>query len=258
LLSGVFASMFAGSNPEAIPQAAGAVRIVAVCLPFFTLNIGYECFFRGAGRMKVSFLLSVLRDGLLGIIAALLLSEIIGEASVFWVITVTQLILFLGIAVLVMIRCGRKDKSFIEMALFLPDGYDVPDEDCIYRQIKQPSECMELSEDVVSLCRRHGMEERKTLAAALAAEEMCNNILRHGFKPQKKNLISARILIDQEKRIRISIRDDCRPFSPVEWNRIHNNDEDRTSNIGIRMVASMAEEMRYVNVMDMNSLYITI
>ena len=39
---------------------------------------------------------------------------------------------------------------------------------------------------------------------------------------------------------------------------IHNNDEDRTSNIGIRMVAAMAEEMRYVDVMDMNSLYIVI
>lgn len=257
-LSGIFASMFVGNNPEAIPQAAGAVRIVAICLPFLTLNTGYECFFRGAGRMKASFLLSVLRDGLLGIIVAFLLSKVIGEASVFWVLTVTQMILCLGIAALVMIRCGRKDKSFIEMALFLPNGYDVPDEDCIYRQIKQSSECTRLSEDVASLCRRHGMEERKTLVAALATEEMCNNILRHGFQSQKKNLISARILIDQDKRIRISIRDDCRPFSPVEWNRIHHNDEDRTSNIGIRMVASMAEEMRYVNVMDMNSLYITI
>ena len=144
------------------------------------------------------------------------------------------------------------------MALFLPDGYDVPDEDCIYYTVKQPSESVELSENVMSLCLQHGMVNRKSLVAALATEEMCNNILRHGFKPQKKNLISARILIDQENKIRISIRDDCRPFSPVEWNRIHNNDKDRTSNIGIRMVAAMAEEMRYVNVMDMNSLYIVI
>ncbi|MBR3244112.1 MAG: hypothetical protein IKF90_15680 [Parasporobacterium sp.] len=148
---------------------------------------------------------------------AFLLSAILGESSVFWVLTIAQFLLFLGIAAAIMIRCSRKDKSFIEMALFLPDGYDVPDEDCIYRQIEQPSECIELSEDVMNLCCRHGMEERKSFAAALAMEEMCKNILLHGFKPEKKNLISTRILIDPEKRIRISIRDDCKPFSPVEW-----------------------------------------
>lgn len=257
-LSGVFAGMFAGNNPDAIPQSARAVRIIAVFLPFFTLNIGYECFFRGAGRTKVSMLISVLRDGLLGIVTALILSQLMGEQSVFWTLTVAQMILLLGIAVVIMLRCRKKDKSFIEMALFLPDGYDVPDEDCIYYTVKQPSESVELSENVMSLCLQHGMVNRKSLVAALATEEMCNNILRHGFKPQKKNLISARILIDQENKIRISIRDDCRPFSPVEWNRIHNNDKDRTSNIGIRMVAAMAEEMRYVNVIDMNSLYIVI
>ena len=257
-LSGVFASIFAGDNPDAIPQSARAVRIAALCLPFLTLNIGYECFFRGAGRMKASVLISVLRDGLLGIVTALILSQIMGEQSVFWVLTVSQMVLLLCIAAVIMLRCRKKDKSFIEMALFLPDGYDVPDEDCIYRSIHEPSECTELSEAVMSLCRQHGMEERRSLAAALATEEMCNNILRHGFKQQKKKLISARILIDHEKKIRISIRDDCAPFSPVEWNRIHNNDEDRISYIGIRMVAAIAEEMRYVNVMDMNSLYITI
>ena len=148
---------------------------------------------------------------------AFLLSAILGESSVFWVLTIAQFLLFLGIAAAIMIRCSRKDKSFIEMALFLPDGYDVPDEDCIYRQIEQPSECIELSEDVMNLYCRHGMEERKSFAAALAMEEMCKNILLHGFKPEKKNLISTRILIDPEKRIRISIRDDCKPFSPVEW-----------------------------------------
>ena len=258
VLSGVFASIFAGNNPDAIPLAARAVRIFAPGLPFLALNTGYECFFRGAGRMKISLLISVLRDGLLGIVVALILSLIMGEQSVFWVLTVAQMILLLGIAVVVLLRCRKKDKSFIEMALFLPDGYDVPDEDCIYHYIHDSSECTELSEDVMSLCRQHGIEERKSLAAALATEEMCNNILCHGFKPQKKNLISARILIDQEKKIRISIRDDCTPFSPLEWKEIHNNDEDRTSNIGIRMVAAIAQEMRYVNVMDMNSLYITI
>ena len=100
-------------------------------------------------------------------------------------------------------------------------------------------------------------------------EEMCKNILQHGSAdPGKhntgkqpsviKNAISVRCLIDQDQTIRISIRDDCKPFSPVEWKDIHQTDEDPTTNIGIRLTSGISQEMRYVNVMNMNSLYITI
>ena len=78
------------------------------------------------------------------------------------------------------------------------------------------------------------------------------------FEGKKKNLISAFAFIDKDQKIHLSIRDNCRPFSPMEWEKIHHDDEDRTSNIGIRMVSNLAEEMRYVNLMDMNSLYIRI
>ena len=58
--------------------------------------------------------------------------------------------------------------------------------------------------------------------------------------------------------ILLSIRDEGIPFSPVDWEKIHHNDEDKTSNIGIRMTAALAGEMRYVYVMNLNSLYISL
>ena len=75
---------------------------------------------------------------------------------------------------------------------------------------------------------------------------------------KKKPLISVRVLTDDPQKILLSIRDEGIPFSPVDWEKIHHNDEDRTANIGIRMTAALTEEMRYVNVMNLNSLYITL
>lgn len=65
-------------------------------------------------------------------------------------------------------------------------------------------------------------------------------------------------MTNDPQKILLSIRDECRPFSPVDWEKIHHNDEDKTANIGIRITAALAEEMRYVYVMNLNSLYISL
>ena len=108
------------------------------------------------------------------------------------------------------------------------------------------------------MCLDHGTDTCRSCYAALCAEEMCRNIIQHGGSGKKKPLISVRVLTDDPQKILLSIRDECRPFSPVDWEKIHHNDEDRTANIGIRMTAALTEEMRYVNVMNLNSLYITL
>ena len=119
-------------------------------------------------------------------------------------------------------------------------------------------DCVEISRLIGGLCRDNGLSKRVSLAAGLCTEEMCRNILEHGFEGQDQNVISVRCLIDEEAKARISIRDDCIPFSPVEWYELHHNTDDRTANIGIHMIAVMSEEFRYVNALNMNNLYITV
>lgn len=49
------------------------------------------------------------------------------------------------------------------------------------------------------------------------------------------------------------IRDNGKPFDPVEWQKT-NHPDDPTSGLGIRMVIGLAKEVRYVPAMDMNNL----
>ena len=53
----------------------------------------------------------------------------------------------------------------------------------------------------------------------------------------------------------LRIKDDCKPFDPMEWLQLH-QDEDKVANIGIRMVTSVSEDFSYVSSMRMNSLLI--
>ena len=252
------ASLFVGGNTDAIPQAAAAVRIISAALPFFTANVAYECFFRGAGRLLPSISLTILRDFLLSVVSAFVLAAILGAEGVCWAITISQALLLIGTVVVVGIRCSKKDKSFIEMALFLSDDFHVLPEDCLYRTITEEKECAALSQEIQKVCMDHGVDIRRSFYAALCTEEMCLNIIRHGGSKKKKPMISIRVLTGDPQKILLSIRDECRPFSPVDWEKLHHNDEDKTANIGIRMTAALAGEMRYVNVINLNNLYIAL
>lgn len=256
VLSGILAGLFSGGDVAAEPQAVYAIRAISLSIPFMSLNVAYECFFRGASRIKASLLLSLLRDFLVTVVAAYILSTFMGERGIYWSITAGQLFLTIGITVVILLRRLKNDKSFIERALFLPDSFSVPSERMLFRDITAISECTELSEAIHELCICQGTGNKRGFYAALCTEEICINILQHGFAGIKKSMISVRCLLDEDDIIRISIRDNCRPFSPLEWEALHSIDDDATKNIGIRLVSAISEEMRYVNILDMNSLYI--
>lgn len=256
LLSRPIASLFVGAALQAVPPAARAIRIISVGVLFVTLNNLYEAFFRGGGRVKPSFLLSTSRDFMLPIIVVFALGPLLRGQAVFWAYTLAQILQVGACALAIGIRCLRKDRSLAEMALFLPDSFQIPPDRCLYRSVSDIRQSVGTSREIEDLCLRCGANPRKAMYAALCVEEMCNNIIEHGFAGRKQGMISVAVLVDPQTRITVSIRDDCRPFSPLEWEAIH-HDEDPASNIGIRMTAALADEMRYVNIMNLNNLYVT-
>lgn len=253
----ILASLFVSSNPEAVPLVAWAVRIIVLCIPFITANILYECFYRGSGRLFPSITLSILIDFLLSTIIAYVLAPFIGEKSVFWAHFSAQVLILAATVAVVWIRCQKKDRPFIEMALFLPAQFKIDPERHLFEYVKDIPGCSKIAGQILELGTRLGIERRKTVFAALCSEEMCENILEHDFDGRKDNMISVFTFVDEKNQMLISIRDNCKPFSPVEWDKIHNNDEDNIKYIGIRLVAKLAKEIRYTNALNMNSLYIS-
>ena len=254
IVSGLLAMAFVGGEPEAVPEASRAIRAIALGVPLLTLSISYECLFRGAGRIWLSVGLTVLRDFLLPVLAALALLPLLREEAVYWAVTIAQALLLLGIAAAVGLRRRKREEELISAFLFLPDGFHLSPDSYLAREISNIEQTMELSKSIESLCKNRGLDRKRAFYASLFAEEACRNTLQHGFGQGKHDKISAYVFIDEQELIHISLRDNCRPFSPTEWIELHQHDTDPTANYGIRLMAAISKKMSYVNLFNLNNL----
>ena len=86
---------------------------------------------------------------------------------------------------------------------------------------------------------------------------MAGNVVRHGFKADKKaHSVNCRVVYTKNG-IMLRIKDDCIPFNPQEWMDMV-QPEDSTSNIGIRMVYRLAQDVNYQNLLGLNVLTIVL
>ena len=110
------------------------------------------------------------------------------------------------------------------------------------------------SERAHDFCIAHGVDKRGANMVALFVEEMGGNIIRHG-RPRRGGSVCADYRISANGgRIGISLRDYCEEFDPMKFNEIHREDN-RMSNIGIRMVMALAKDIRYINTFNSNCLF---
>lgn len=91
---------------------------------------------------------------------------------------------------------------------------------------------------------------------SLFVEELVENIVRFGFADGKKHSVDIRV-IKRADGWTLRVRDDCRRFDPTEWIKLH-NEEDKTKNLGIRMVCGMAKNVKYLSTFELNNLTIII
>ena len=73
---------------------------------------------------------------------------------------------------------------------------------------------------------------------------------------RQKHSIDIRV-IKTDAGWTLRVRDNCRKFDPTEWIKLHDSD-DKTKNIGIRMISGMAKDVQYLSTMDLNNITITI
>ena len=90
----------------------------------------------------------------------------------------------------------------------------------------------------------------------LFVEELSANIVQYGFADGKSHSIDVRVLKNDDAWT-LRVRDDCKRFDPVEWIKLHEND-DKTKNIGIRMVCGMAKNVQYLSTMELNNITLSI
>ncbi len=100
----------------------------------------------------------------------------------------------------------------------------------------------------------HRVDERSAKLMTLFVEEMATNIVASAQRKKKPVRVDFRLYMDGT-RICFSMMDLGDYFDPTLFYERH-ADDDPTSNIGIRMVMNMAEEVRYYSTFGSNNLVV--
>ena len=110
----------------------------------------------------------------------------------------------------------------------------------------------------MKFCEENGFSKKTSMILSLCIEEMGGNIIRHGFSDGRQHYIYLRILAKSDEVI-LRIRDDCKPFNPLEHYRMTVQDEENPAkNMGIRMVMKLCSSVQYLSTFGTNNLIIKI
>ncbi len=86
---------------------------------------------------------------------------------------------------------------------------------------------------------------------------MAGNVIKHGFSADgKRHSVDLRV-VKKDDDVILRIRDDCKEFDPMARTGIL-DDEDKTKNIGIRLVTGISKDVSYQNLLGLNVLTIRI
>ncbi len=135
-------------------------------------------------------------------------------------------------------------------------GFGVSERDRIDFTITNLDEAMQASSAVAGFCLDHDCPAKTANRTSLCVEELVKNIVAHGFDGKKKHFIDMSLTYINDGLI-LTIKDDCKPFNPKETVEMF-DPEDKTHNIGLRLISGVAKEMKYQNNYGLNILTIAV
>lgn len=231
-------------------------RILPLCMPLSVICMNFVCYGQASGKQLLVHLLSIL-DGVVCVVAfSAMLVPVIGLNGVFLANVlngvVTTFVCF-GYSCLVKKHVPRN----MDDLMVIPEAFGARPEDRMDLSLKSMDQVVAVSRRVQDFCRAKGVDSRRAYLAGLAMEEMAGNVIDHGFsKDRKSHAVDVRVVCKGEDLI-LRIKDDCVPFDPAERRNLA-DPADPARNIGIRIIYSMARDIRYQNILGLNVLTIRV
>ena len=256
----IFADYIAGAfgseeGAQMVALATKGLRIYALSIIFYGLNVAFINYTQGMRRMVLSDLFCFLVNFPFIVLPALALFGVLDTDAVWWSFLIGETINLICIIV----YAAVKKRGFPFRAkdyLFLKDDFGVSEENLLDFSVTEQSQVIPASEAVSEFCEKKGASQKDAMMLSLFVEELSNNIIQFGFADGKSHSIDIRVIkLDDGWTLRV--RDNCKKFDPTEWIKLHESD-DKTKNIGIRMVCGMAKKVKYLSTMDLNNITITI
>ncbi len=244
------------ADPEVLSLAAFSIRWMAVALVFDTLIVLMQHFLQGAGNVKTSNVLSICERFLVPTLSALIFGVLYGSRGVLVSFAVSKVFMLLIIFLSDCIYNHGLPKDWLQL-MFIPKGFGGEQSDNMYAEIRTVDDAVRASEQVLETCREHNIDKMKAYYASLCVEEMAVNVVKHAKKKGVRDVcIDFRMFINGDT-VFLSLTDLGEHFDPTLFYEQHQND-DPSKHIGIRMVTSIAKDVRYYTTFLSNNLLITI
>lgn len=229
-------------------------QILPLCMPLSIVCTHFLCYFQATGKHILVHLMAIL-DGVIGVVAFTML--LIKSAGINGVYIANVLNGLIAIVVVSVYACYKKKGLPKNMDEFmaLPSDFGVPEEKRMEVTMNNMESVIGVSEAVHKFCRKRNIDEHRAFLASLFLEEMAGNVVEHGFSADKRSHYVHICAACKKETLILSIKDDCIPFDFDERRKIMDPD-DKTKNIGIRIVSGLASDIKHQNILGLNVMTI--
>lgn len=252
LFSDQFALLF-GLGEESAPLASHAMRCMMLA--------GFVCWgkllplsaYKSMGMVKRASIFCVIGFFAIPFVASIILTLLLGLEGVWFIYVGGDIISMTSFFIYYSIKRKRLPGSMEEW-IYIPQEFGAPDEQRLDITLKSVEDAVSISEKVVEFCREKGIDRRRGYFSGLCVEEMATNIFIHN-QTNAGNITADLRVTEQNGELFISLRDNGMKFDPKEYLALTEGN-DPASNIGIKIVASLAKEIQYAAPLGLNLLTI--
>lgn len=252
-----FTHLFYSDPTDPVFQmTVNAFRILPLSMPFSVFCLSFDSYGQVSGKQLLVHT-NVALDGVVCVaLFSALLIPAYGMDGLYYANVLNGVVTVSVFVIYAWIKKKHFPKNMDEL-MVIPDGFGAKDEDKLDISISSMEDVLATSQTVQQFCIEHGVDAKRSYYAALCMEEMAGNIVEHGFEEDgTKHTVAVRVVYKPESLL-LRIKDDCVPFNPEEHKEMLSAD-DLCSNIGIRMVYKIADNIDYQYILGLNVLTIEI
>lgn len=249
-LAGIFGEADAASNVMIIR----AIRFFSASFPLSLISAVFINYYQGIKNIRMSNLICIGENLIFILLFSCLLAPVFGTDGVWVSFLLAEIGIFITVALLIRFQKKKWIRS-LEDFMLLPESMLLKEDDHIDISIgNDTNEVINLSLTVIEFCQRHNVDKRTSLYFSLCVEEMAGNVVNYAFQPGEKKFIDIRI-IKKGNSLIFCMRDDGIQFNPFK-HLASMPENDKLSNIGIRLVQRSATEVDYRYTVGLNNLII--
>lgn len=227
--------------------ALSCVRLYSLSFVFYTLNRLTQVYYQATLKTSLATLDAVLQSYVLLIPSVILVMKLMGIRGVCLGVVLAEALTFLVVSLYRVLRQRRgrlPQKGF----LMIPDKDPATLFDVTISSTE--ADAVQAGQALLACCRENGIDSHTANILSIAAEEMCVNIARYGYK---RSCAIDICLSRTEKTLILRLRDDGVPFDPTEYKQ---EEGDFYKVSGITIIRRMVKKLSYVRVLNMNNTII--